>query len=73
MPPLRKYASHAQVFPLPEFDAAAPDTKYYFEDGWVFREHHGRYIECVCRVEDARRNGITIPRTLRLAANNRPA
>lgn len=30
--------------------AAAQET-YYIEDGWVFREHHGKYIECICRTE----------------------
>ena len=26
--------------------------KYYIEDGWVFREHHGKYVECICRTEE---------------------
>ena len=25
---------------------------YYIEDGWVFREHHGKYVECICRTEE---------------------
>lgn len=29
----------------------AQDT-YYIEDGWVFREHHGKYVECICRTEE---------------------
>ena len=72
MPSLRKFTQPDPVFPVSEFYAAGSETKYYFEDGWVFREHHGRYIECVCRLEDAKRNGISVPRTLRLAANNSP-
>ena len=31
--------------------AAAQET-YYIEDGWVFREHHGKYVECICRTEE---------------------
>ena len=23
----------------------------FIEDGWVFREHHGKHVECVCRSE----------------------
>lgn len=23
------------------------------EDGWVFREHHGKYVECICRSDEA--------------------
>ncbi len=23
----------------------------FIEDGWVFREHHGKHIECICRSE----------------------
>jgi|GEM_PF-6594354 hypothetical protein len=26
--------------------------KFYIEDGWVFREHHGKYVECICRSEE---------------------
>lgn len=26
--------------------------KFFIEDGWVFREHHGKYVECICRSED---------------------
>ncbi len=26
--------------------------KFYIEDGWVFREHHGKFVECICRSED---------------------
>jgi hypothetical protein len=26
--------------------------KFIVEDGWVFREHHGKYVECICRSED---------------------
>lgn len=22
------------------------------EDGWVFREHHGKYVECICRIDE---------------------
>ncbi len=31
---------------------AAAQEAYYIEDGWVFREHHGKYVECICRAED---------------------
>lgn len=31
---------------------AAAQEAYYIEDGWVFREHHGKYVECICRTED---------------------
>lgn len=30
----------------------AAQEKFYIEDGWVFREHHGKYIECICRSEE---------------------
>jgi hypothetical protein len=30
---------------------AAQET-FVFEDGWVFREHHGKYVECICRFEE---------------------
>ena len=39
---------------------AAPDssyTKFYVEDGWVFREHHGKHIECIARCQEFR--GLT--------------
>lgn len=77
MPSLRKITSPGEVISLREFldfpsENAAQET-YYFEDGWVFREHHGKYIECICRVEDARRNGISVPRSQRDTANRRPA
>lgn len=35
--------------------ATAQET-YYIEDGWVFREHHGKYVECLCRTEDISTN-----------------
>lgn len=35
---------------VPPSDAA--HEKFYVEDGWVFREHHGKYVECICRSED---------------------
>ncbi len=31
---------------------ATAQEAYYIEDGWVFREHHGKYVECICRTED---------------------
>lgn len=31
--------------------ATAQET-FYIEDGWVFREHHGKYVECICRTEE---------------------
>jgi len=26
--------------------------KFFVEDGWVFREHHGKYVECICRTDE---------------------
>ena len=26
--------------------------RIYIEDGWVFREHHGKYVECICRSDE---------------------
>lgn len=26
--------------------------KFFVEDGWVFREHHGKYVECICRSDE---------------------
>jgi len=26
--------------------------KFFIEDGWVFREHHGKYVECICRSDE---------------------
>lgn len=31
---------------------ASAQESYYIEDGWVFREHHGKYVECICRTEE---------------------
>lgn len=31
---------------------AAAQESYYIEDGWVFREHHGKFVECICRTEE---------------------
>jgi hypothetical protein len=31
----------------------ATGVKLYAEDGWIFREHPGKGIECICRYEDA--------------------
>ena len=30
----------------------AAQESFYIEDGWVFREHHGKYVECICRTEE---------------------
>jgi hypothetical protein len=52
----RTVSRKARAFSLQDMHAfAATDesqTKFYFEDGWVFREHHGKYVECICRFED---------------------
>ena len=36
--------------------SARPDRsageRLIIEDGWVFREHHGKYVECICRSDD---------------------
>lgn len=26
--------------------------QFFVEDGWVFREHHGKYVECICRSDE---------------------
>ncbi|WP_298284894.1 hypothetical protein [Acidocella sp.] len=28
------------------------DERIVIEDGWVFREHHGKYVECICRSDE---------------------
>lgn len=28
------------------------------EDGWVFREHHGKYVECICRSDELSRKAV---------------
>jgi hypothetical protein len=28
------------------------DERFFIEDGWVFREHHGKYVECICRSDE---------------------
>jgi hypothetical protein len=38
---------------------AAAQEKFYIEDGWVFREHHGKYIECICRSEEISSASVT--------------
>lgn len=45
----RIVALHTGVVSLP---SGAAQESYYIEDGWVFREHHGKYIECICRTEE---------------------
>jgi hypothetical protein len=43
----------AQVVPFPGLERRdASETRIYAEDGWVFREHPGKRIECVCRYGD---------------------
>lgn len=32
--------------------ASHVQERFYIEDGWVFREHHGKYVECICRSDD---------------------
>jgi hypothetical protein len=34
------------------FDPVSAGSRYYAEDGWVFREYPGKGIECVGRYED---------------------
>ncbi len=34
------------------FTGASVKETFYVEDGWVFREHHGKYVECICRTEE---------------------
>ncbi|WP_297370616.1 hypothetical protein [Acidocella sp.] len=28
------------------------EERIVIEDGWVFREHHGKYVECICRSDE---------------------
>ncbi|MDE2319154.1 MAG: hypothetical protein KGK02_05570 [Rhodospirillales bacterium] len=28
------------------------EERFFVEDGWVFREHHGKYVECICRSDE---------------------
>jgi hypothetical protein len=45
----------AQVVVLSTTQARrAAQEQFVFEDGWVFREHHGKYVECICRAEEFR-------------------
>lgn len=30
----------------------ATGDRLVIEDGWVFREHHGKFVECICRVDE---------------------
>ncbi len=38
---------------FPNIRAGNPtEERFFVEDGWVFREHHGKYVECVCRSDE---------------------
>jgi hypothetical protein len=54
--PARLVARGVRLFSLKDFHGSSvsdeSQTRFYFEDGWVFREHHGRFVECICRFED---------------------
>ncbi len=53
MSSMRTITESAQVLPFPTLERReASETKLYAEDGWVFREHPGKRIECVCRYGD---------------------
>ena len=28
------------------------EERFYIEDGWIFREHHGKFVECICRSDE---------------------
>lgn len=75
MPSLRKMFPVAQVFPLREIkniaSRSAPGAKFYFEDGWVFREQHGKHIECICRYEAAQTGSPSQSDTAHFAASGR--
>lgn len=32
--------------------ASSTSGHLVIEDGWVFREHHGKYVECLCRTDE---------------------
>jgi hypothetical protein len=50
---------------VPHLNAA--QEKFYIEDGWVFREHHGKYVECICRSEDVSMTPAQLPPIKQLA------
>lgn len=56
MPSDRMIRQNVPVFSEKTLDSlaghSAPEVKFYTEDGWVFREHPGKGIECVGRSED---------------------
>ena len=55
MPPNDSRIGQARIIALRNGGVAQSDAaheKFYIEDGWVFREHHGKYVECICRSED---------------------
>jgi len=57
MPTLEPLTSRPRVIVISAGDAPvqkAAQERFVFEDGWVFREHHGKYVECICRFEDFR-------------------
>jgi len=49
------------------FEPVGAGSRYYAEDGWVFREYPGKGIECVGRYEDlkgtVRLEGVVYPAT----------
>jgi len=44
--------TRASLAGAPRRGADAAQERFYVEDGWVFREHHGKYVECICRSEE---------------------
>jgi len=57
MAPVDLAAPTAEIVRLKEIEVPAAHgsgyARFFVEDGWVFREHHGKHVECICRSENA--------------------
>ncbi|MGE4482186.1 hypothetical protein [Acidocella sp.] len=49
---LSKVARIAAPRKLPVPAGSHAKETFIIEDGWVFREHHGKYVECICRSDE---------------------
>lgn len=47
--PESQFAARVRAFGHTANSAAG---QLIIEDGWVFREHHGKYVECLCRTNE---------------------
>jgi hypothetical protein len=55
MPTVRTLSGEARIVALRSGQTPGPrhaHEKIIIEDGWVFREHHGKYVECICRSDE---------------------